>query len=197
MVNSGYTQIETVTDFTRIVTQVLEKLKSSKHAEVPKKIEEKLNIDFIGFVRKVLDEFLQTFFWDVDELLRNVKGDYAKIYLDVGASATVGAGAKLKNGMDTDVSIMGKKQTFKMYEFGGKFTVIEGIAAGVGYSKGQKTFDGKDEGVHLVASVSAACFTVSVGLIITADVGCEVIGKMKKILEADHPLLGLVEMTNN
>jgi len=183
MVNSGFIEINTSTDINKICFELMEKLSSTKYATLPKLIKEATGHDFNTLVRNVLDEFVKNLPFNLTEMVLKLKGDKAKIYVDVGGSTTVGVGATFKSGMDTEVTVDKKTSTFKMYNMGGSFTVVAGISAGLGYSKTGKTFDGYEEGIYLQASVSSGTFSASIGLIVTANVGCEVYNQVKKVLE--------------
>eukprot|EP00559_Dactyliosolen_fragilissimus_P006508 CAMPEP_0184861980 /NCGR_PEP_ID=MMETSP0580-20130426/6534_1 /TAXON_ID=1118495 /ORGANISM="Dactyliosolen fragilissimus" /LENGTH=307 /DNA_ID=CAMNT_0027359663 /DNA_START=99 /DNA_END=1022 /DNA_ORIENTATION=- len=186
MVNSGFEEISTITDVNKLITNNLKKLIDSNRGRFVKIVQDETGLDVEGFVKKILDEILNNSpMGRLSELLLRAKGGNGKIYLDLGFSVTAGTGATLKAGMEEEVEVKGKKQTFKMYQFGGKFAVA-GVSAGTGYSKMGKTFDGFDEGVYLVASGSGGkgvMFSISIGLIITTNVSSEMgeaIALMKK-----------------
>jgi len=184
-VNSGFTEIKTITDFNSVVTKILKKIMDTKQAKFARMVQEETGMDFVAFIRKVMDELVEKLHVGGGiEYILKLKGEYAKIYLDVGGSITAGIGATFKAGMDEEVTIMDKNQTFKMYQLGGTFSLVEGVGAGFGYSKSGKTFDGYDEGAYLLGSASAASFSASVGLIITANVGCNLIDTMKGAAES-------------
>lgn len=184
MVNSGFEEIATITDVNNIVTNILKTLINSSSGKFVKIVQDETGLDVQGFVKLILDELLKNSPIGVlSELFLKAKDGNAKIYLDLGCSVVAGVGATLKTGMEEELEIQGKKQTFNMYQFGGKFAV-SGVSAGAGYSKMGKTFDGFDEGVYIVAS-GGEVFSVSVGIIITTNVGSELSDAIALLKKAD------------
>lgn len=98
-------------------------------------------LDVETFFKRFLDALTKTSRFSMNsiyELLLKAKGDNAKIYLELGCSIAVCAGATLKFGFEDELEIQSTKQKFKMYEIGGKFAVY-GVSAGAGYFNTEKT----------------------------------------------------------
>jgi hypothetical protein len=185
MVNSGFGEIKTITDVATTITNIMDKIKTSSRGEIVQRVLDETRMNVNVMLKLILEEVLKNSpLGQLSDLLLEVKGGKAKIYLDLGLSVTVGLGAALKCGMEEEHMIQGKKQTFKMYEVKGEFAVA-GVSGGAGYSNKGKTFDGFDQGVYLCAS-GGSTFSVSVALIITTNVSSGLgtsITKMKNMIE--------------
>jgi len=93
-----------------------------------------------------------------------------KVYSQVECSLQVSVGAKLKFGMEEDVTVPGGSgsQTFHLFEFGGKLSIL-GCAGGIGISKDGKLWNGFDQGAIFKGVYSANFFSASISLIVCGN----------------------------
>uniref|UniRef100_A0A6T5NQI2 Uncharacterized protein n=1 Tax=Heterosigma akashiwo TaxID=2829 RepID=A0A6T5NQI2_HETAK len=171
-VDSGFKPIREMRDVGNIGREIIDKLEASNKGAVVSSILEHLNCDVGALVSSLLNTILDSMVGAPVDIILDALHELAQVYVSLGFGVTVGGGAKLLAGQETEVQIADKKQVFHMYEFGGKLAV-GGLSGGFGVTKEGNTFDNMEKGVMFVVNGSVNSVNVSCSMIVTTNIGSQ------------------------